>query len=282
MADAHVLDHAVIAGSDTGALCSAFAGIGLDPEYGGEHDNGVTHNYTLGFPDGSYLELISTVEPGAESPWWNDPIHGDAGPCAWALDVADVEAEAERIAGLGIPVEGPTSHTRERPDGATVEFDLAVPGDLGMGAKYPMLIHDRTPRSRRIAVAESVADTDLTGVREVVLAVPDVASEAETFAGLFDCEVPEPTAVPEFGARLARFDGAPVTLAEPKVGDDGGSSWLRDRLDRFGPLPCAYLLGSEAPDATAERFDLPAPSAWGTAEVRWFDLPLAGRLGVLC
>lgn len=275
----HVVDHVVFAGTDIEAMRSALAGVGLDPEYGGEHSNGVTHNYMLGLPDGSYLELISTVDPGAESPWWNEPIHGDAGPCAWAIDVEDIEAEADRLAGLGIGVEGPTAHTRERPDGVEVAFDLAVLGEHGLGAKYPLLIHDRTPRSDRIDVGESVGDTALTGVREVVVAVPDAEPEVAAFRRLFDCEVSETVGTPDFGARLTRFDGAPVTLAEPIGGSPG--TWLAERLDRFGPLPCAYLLGSDDPDATAERFDLTAPATWGGDEVRWFDLPLAGRLGVL-
>lgn len=275
----HVVDHVVFAGSDLEALRSAFAGVGLEPEYGGEHSNGITHNYMLGFPDGSYLELISTIEPGAGSPWWNDPIHGDAGPCAWAIDVANIEVEAERIADLGIEVDGPTAHSRERPDGVTVEFDLAVLGGLDLGVKYPLVIQDRTPRSRRIDVAESGADTALTGIREVVVAVPDADREVETFKELFDCDVSETTTVPAFGAELTRFDGAPVTLAEPT--ENGTGEWLTERLDRFGPLPCAFLLGSEDPAATAERFDLAAPTGWGSDDVRWFDLPLAGRLGVL-
>ncbi|PSQ09805.1 hypothetical protein BRC93_12015 [Halobacteriales archaeon QS_5_70_15] len=58
------VDHAVVAGSDLDALGTAFADVGLETEYGGEHSNGVTHNRTLGFADGSYLELISTIEPG--------------------------------------------------------------------------------------------------------------------------------------------------------------------------------------------------------------------------
>jgi hypothetical protein len=275
----HVVDHAVFAGGALETMRSAFAELGLDPEYGGEHSNGVTHNEVLGFPDGSYLELVSTVEPGADSPWWNDPIHGDAGPCAWAIDVEDIEAGAERAAEAGIAVEGPTAHTRERPDGVVVEFELVVLGEREMGTLYPLVIRDRTPRSDRIDVADSATDTALTGVREVVLAVPDAELETATFRRLFDCEVSEAVDVAEFGARLTRLDGAPVTLAEPLDGADG--TLLRDRLDRFGPLPCANLLGSGDPETTAERFDLSAPVGWGSDRVRWFDLPLAGRLGVL-
>ena len=274
-ADLPAVDHAVVAGSDLDVLGSAFADAGLETEYGGEHSNGVTHNRTLGFADGSYLELISTVEPGSESPWWNDAIHGDAGPCAWALPVADIEAETERVADLGVPVDGPDYHTRERPDGVTIEWDMTGVDD-SLGTTLPFFVADRTPREYRTTEAESVADTGLTGIAEVVICVPDLGS-VERFASFFEAGEPERTTHEGFGAELARFAEAPVTLAEP-LSDD---SWLADRLDRFGPLPCAYLLGDEAPGTTAERVDLGTSESWFESEIRWVDLDVAGRLGVL-
>ena len=277
--DLPAVDHAVVAGSDLDALAAAFADAGLGTEYGGEHSNGVTHNRTLGFADGSYLELISTVEPGAESPWWDDAIRDDAGPCAWALAVAaaDIEAETERIADLGVPVDGPDYYARERPDGVVVEWDLAGVGEA-LGATLPFLVADRTPREYRIAEAESVAGSGITGVAEVVVCVPDL-DVAERFAAFFEADPPERGRHEGFGAELARFEDAPVTLAAPVEGAAG--AWLRDRLDRFGPLPCAYLLGSEDPDATAERVDLAGREGWFDGEVRWVDLDVPGRLGVL-
>jgi hypothetical protein len=269
------VDHAVVAGSDLDALATAFADVGLETEYGGEHSNGVTHNHTLGFADGSYLELISTVEPGLESPWWNDPIHGDAGPCAWALPVADIGAETDRIESLGVPVEGPAHYTRERPDGVTIEWDLTEVGE-SLGATLPFLVADRTPREYRVTESESVAGSGLTGIEEVVVGVPDLAA-AERFASFFEVDPPERTDHEGFGATLARLEGAPVTLAAPL----SEGSWLADRLDRFGPLPCAYLLGSADPVATAERVDLAGREDWFDGAVRWVDLDVPGRVGVL-
>jgi hypothetical protein len=276
--DLPAVDHAVVAGPDLEALAAAFADAGLATEYGGEHSNGVTHNRTLGFADGSYLELISTVEPGLESPWWDEPIHGDAGPCAWALPAGDIGAETERVAGLGVPVEGPDHYTRERPDGVTVEWDLTEVGEP-LGATLPFFVADRTPREYRITEAGSVADTGLTGIAEVVVCVPGLEGAVERFASFFEADAPERTRHRGFGAALARFDDAPVTLAAPIDGEPG--AWLRDRLDRFGPLPCAYLLGSDDPDATAERVDLGETEPWFDGDVRWVDLDVPGRLGVL-
>ena len=271
------VDHAVVAGSDLDALAATFADAGLAPEYGGEHANGITHNQVLGFPDGSYLELISTVEPGTEAPWWNEAIRGDAGPCAWALPATDIETETARIADLGVPVRGPTHRGRDRPDGVSVEWDLTEVGDPS-GSTLPFLVADRTPREYRITPTESVAGTAITGITEVVVCVPD-RSLVEQFASFFEADAPEWVDHEGFGAELARFEDAPVTLAVPGESETG--AWLRARLDRFGPLPCAYLLGSEDLARTAARVDLGDETVWFDDEVRWIDLAIDGRIGVL-
>jgi hypothetical protein len=276
--DLPAVDHAVVAGSDLDALATAFADAGLETEYGGEHSNGVTHNRVLGFADGSYLELISTLEPGAGSPWWNDAIHGDAGPCAWALPVSDIGDETARIADLGVPVDGPDHHTRERPDGVTIEWDMTEVGET-LGATLPFLVADRTPREYRITEAEGVAGSGITGIAEVVVCVPELDGAVERFGSFFEAGAPERTTHEGFGAELARFDGTPATLAAPREGEAG--RWLADRLDRFGPLPCGYLLGSDDAEATAERVDLGDPEEWFDSEVRWVELDVAGRIGVL-
>jgi hypothetical protein len=274
--DLPAVDHAVVAGSDLETLARAFADAGLDPEYGGEHANGITHNYTLGFPDGSYLELISTIEPGAEAPWWNEAIRADAGPCAWALPATDIESETARIGSLGVPVEGPTHRGRDRPDGVGVEWDLTEVGEPS-GSTFPFLVADRTPREYRTTAAESVAGTAITGIVEVVVCVPDLAL-ADRFASFFEAEPSARVDHEGFGAELVRFEDAPVTLAVP---DGGEIAWLAERLDRFGPLPCAYLLGSDDLTTTAERVGLGESEAWFDDEVRWVDLAVDGRLGVL-
>jgi len=83
------VDHVTIAGSHLASLEQAFTGVGLKPAYGGPHSNGITHMDLLSFADGSYIELISTLEPGQTSPLWHAHIAGDGGPCAWAVGVDD-------------------------------------------------------------------------------------------------------------------------------------------------------------------------------------------------
>src|SRR5512134_3988715 len=120
------IDHVTIAGRMLAPMEQAFAKLGLATEYGGPHSNGVTHMALLGFADGSYLELISSLEPGLKDTiFWGAFIAGNGGPCAWAVRVDDINAEATYVAALGVPVTGPAHYYRRRPDGKLVEWYLA-------------------------------------------------------------------------------------------------------------------------------------------------------------
>ncbi len=270
------IDHVTIAGSRLETLQRAFAEAGLATDYGGPHSNSITHMALLGFDDGSYIELISTLEPGQRSPWWDAHIGGDGGPCAWALEVDDVAAEAHRVAKLGVAVNGPTHYARERPDGIRIEWDLAILGDQGMGALLPFIIKDRTARKLRVLPSPSVAGTALTGVALVVIAVPAIEPASELFQRVYDMPAPVVDEWHEFGARFAHFERQPLALAAPLVRD----SWLRDRLDRFGSSPCAYLIGSTDMTTTAKRLPLTNARDWSGQPLAWLALQTVSHLRV--
>ncbi len=273
------IDHVTIAGSRLETLQRAFAEAGLATDYGGPHSNNVSHMALLGFDDGSYIELISTLEPGQRSPWWDAHIRDDGGPCAWAVEVDDVAAETRRVAGLGISVDGPIHYARERPDGVRIEWDLAILGEQGMGALLPFVIKDQTPRKLRVSPSASVAGTALTGVALVIIAVPAIEPASELFQRVYGLPVPAISEWHELGARFARFEEQPFALAAPL--DTG--SWLRNRLDRFGPSPCAYLIGSTDIAATAKRLPVTNTRGWSGQRLAWFALQTAShlRLGVI-
>ncbi|HEX6306021.1 MAG TPA: VOC family protein [Anaerolineales bacterium] len=278
------IDHVTIAGSRLGQLRAALAANGLQTEYGGPHSNRMTHMALLGFDDGAYLELISTLEPGLASPWWHQHIIQDGGPCAWAVQVDDIAQEAGRISAHGIPVRGPDYYHRERPDGTLVEWDLAFPGDYEPGAKLPFLISDRTLRSLRVQPSPSVTGSELTGIRKVVLGVNDLVAASHLFMQVFDWHAPEIEPHPEFGANLAAFTGQPVILAQPNA-----DNWLQQRLAKFGECPCALLIASRDVATSVQTRNLVSAGSWFQKRVAWFDLPkppgrrpLPGtRLGVM-
>ena len=273
------VDHVTLGASRLEALAGAFAAIGLAADYGGLHSNAVTHMSQVAFDDGSYVELVSVLRPGQPSPWWQEHIVHEGGPCAWAVRVNDVDAEGQRLTARGVTVGDVTHMQRKRPDGQTVEWDLAFVGELGAGAMHPFIIKDRTPRELRVPNCESVAGSELTGVHRVVLGVEDVAAASEIFQDAYDLPPPDRLSAEDGKLNMALFPGEPLILISPAT-EDG---WLAQRLAQFGPTPCAFLLGSRDLDASGERSRLGEVRSWGEASVAWFDGdPLLGRwLGIV-
>ena len=267
------IDHVTIAGSRLDTLQRAFAKAGLATDYGGPHSNDITHMALLGFDDGSYIELISTLEPGQHSPWWDVHIRDDGGPCAWALEVDDVAAEASRVAGFGIAVKGPTYYARERPDGVRIEWDLAILGDQGMGALLPFIIKDRTPRELRVSPSASVTGTALTGVALVVIVVPATESASALFQRVYELPAPVISEWHGLGGKIAHFPGQPFVLAAPLASDN----WLAQRLARFGVSPCAFLIGTKDIKDSMRRLPLTVPEHAFGREVCWFRDPFLYR-----
>ncbi len=261
------VDHVTIAGSHLAPLEQAFAGVGLKPAYGGPHSNGITHMALLSFADGSYVELISTLEPGQTSPLWPTHIAGDGGPCAWAVGVDDVATEAARLAALGVPVRGPLYLNRRRPDGVLIEWDLAFLGGGEPGATLPFLIKDRTRREWRVPPSTRVAEAELRGVATVVLGVEQLDRSIDLFQRLYGWPAPQTDEDASLAARLAHFPGTPVTLAAAQQ----ESGWLAERLARFGESPCAFLLATADVDSVAPRFPLVESGSWFGRRIMWFD-----------
>ncbi|MFN8454619.1 MAG: VOC family protein [Anaerolineae bacterium] len=254
------LDHVVIAGSTLAPLEAAFAGAGLSTQYGGPHSNGVTHMALLGFSDGSYLELISSLQAGlTDAVFWGAHITANGGPCAWAVQVA-------RLAGLGMPVSQPAYYQRRRPDGVLLEWNLVIVGNQGAGAVLPFLITDITPREWRVSPSDSVAGW-LTGVAAVIIGVDSLAAAAQLFQRAYGWPGPTLKADPAFQANLAYFDGTPVALAAPLAADD----WLAQRLAHLGESPCAYLLQAANFEAACRHFGLTPSDPWFERPCAWFD-----------
>lgn len=274
-----VIDHVTLGASRLEALAGAFAANGMATEYGGPHSNGITHMSLVSFDDGSYVELISVMRPGQPAPWWQEHIVHEGGPCAWAVHADDVPAEAGRLRERGITVSDVAHMERSRPDGETVEWDLAFPGDFGKGAMYPFIIKDSTPRELRVPRSDSVAGSELTGVHGVVLGVEDVGAACEMFQDAYDLPASERAVADGGQLNVATFPGEPLILVSPATGD----GWLVDRLAQFGPTPCAFLLGSRDLEASRERSRLGEVRSFADGQVAWLDGdPLLGRwLGIV-
>lgn len=273
-----LLDHAVIAGRDLDILSDMFADLGMAPEYGGAHAHDVTHNAVIGFDDGSYIELISTVEPEVVPSKRAAFIKGNAGPCGWAVETDDVETTAETIAARNIPVELSDRHERDTPDGKTAAWRLAYLGGGEPGSALPFVIEDYSPRTHRITPSPSVTGTELTGVELIIVGVDDLESSVGLYRRVFDLRVPERQTDTSFGADVAYFPGSAVVLATPRA-----ETWLADRVARFGTLPCGVLVTTTNFEAACDRIDAASYTQWFGRRIGWVDsdTPIGGRVGVI-
>lgn len=263
------IDHVTIAASELGKLTEPLERYGFDPAYGGVHSNEVTHMSQLGFEDGTYLELISTVEPGMESPVWQSFVAQDGGACGWAIVVDDIDEAADQFRDEGIDIDQPARYEREPDRGDRLEWTMAVPSQH----IYPFLIHDRTDRRYRAKPGVGTVHTETKGIGRVVLGVEDLESTIDAFHALFDLGEPQRLRDTPAGLKISSYDNAPVTLVAPS--EEG---WLGERLDTFGPSPVGFLLRSADPDQSRVRFGIEGTSHWGDLEIGW--IPVTDREGL--
>ncbi len=261
------VDHVTICGSDLAKLQEAFADLGLTVDYGGPHAKGGTHMAVLGLEDGSYVELVAPVKAGAATDsGWSKLMLANAGACAWAVGSSDIQKDVDALKKAGFPVDGPFPGGRKKPDGKVLEWKTAALGSEQAGALLPFMIQDRTPREWRVQPSASAKQMGLTGIQAVVLGVPDLEAAIQTFHKAYGWSTPMREEHPEFGAKMAYFQGTPVILAAPL----GADSWLAKRVKEVGESPVAFLLGGPDFGKASAKAKL-APSKWFGFQVAWFD-----------
>jgi hypothetical protein len=225
------------------------------------------------FPDGSYLELIAIQKNAAptavQSHVWNRFLRENAGPCAFAIRVPDLGAEARRLASAGVRVGATEKSGRARPDGIALSWETADAGPPPRGSLLPFLIRDFTPRGSRVYPSGKPTTARFNGVGLVVIGVHDLGESVALYRKAFDLPEPKRQRDEAFGAELAWFEGTPVALASAITSE----SWLARRIERFGDAPCAFALEG-GPDTTSA-------TKWFGKPLRWFDSGMSGwRIGV--
>lgn len=271
------LDHVMWAWEDLNTIIDIFSRVGLEPDYGGTHQDLPTEMAMLGFKDETYLELLAPVDPTNTPEQWPESMFS-AGPCRWCLRPDDFNTTLDMLSEAGTTVWGPGESSRTRPDGIPVEYEEVVYGSEGTLWRLPFLINDLTPRANRLYKSESVSESGFTGIAEVVIAVTDLDDATEQLCRLHEYPSPKRTVHKDYGATLASFPAQPVTLAEPL--DE--TSWLSDRLRQHREGPCTVLIGSEDFSTAETTYRVTESMEWFTSQLRWFDDPeLRRRLGIV-
>ena len=272
------IDHVSICGSNLDTLRQALTDVGLTPDLGGPHGNGITQMAIIGFDDASYLELIAPIKAGAAAGSdWAKFMSEDAVTCAWAVGTNVLLQQVDRLKKAGIPVKTPAPGSRKRPDGMSIEWTTADVGSGTPGSTLPFIIEDETPRAWRVQTSESVKGAPVSGVENVVLGVSNLDASIALFRKAYGWAEPLTETQKDFG-KLAYFPGEPVILAAPS-----GGGWLSDRLAKFGETPVAYLLGARDFAGATKKYRLSGTKTWFGQKVAWFEAgKLKGvRLGVI-
>ena len=270
------IDHGTIAGVQLESMREAFtAATGIPTEYGGPHANHVTEMALASFPDGSYLELMG-IQHGADpaavaTHTWNRALTNNGGPCAFALRVADVSAEIERLKKAGVRVGAAEKSGRTRPDGVALSWETADVGPEPRGSFFPFLIRDFTPRELRVYPSGKPTSRRFRGIGLVVIGVHNLEESIAQYRKAFDLPAPKRQRDETFAADLAWFEGTPVVLAAALTVD----SWLSRRIAQYGNSPCAFVLMTTTELAAQKR------SNWFGRPVFWAgDANLGWRLGM--
>jgi hypothetical protein len=272
------IDHVSVCGSNLDALRQAFADVGMTPDFGGPHGNGITQMAIIGFDDGSYIELIAPVKPGASAGSdWAKFMSDEAVTCAWAVGTNVLLQNVDRLKKSGIPVTAPERGSRKRPDGMSVEWMTADVGSGTPGSTLPFIIEDETPRAWRVQTSASVQGAPVSGVENVVIGVSNLDASIALFRRAYGWADPIIETQKDIG-KLAYFPGEPVILATPT-----GGGWLSEHLAKFGESPVAYLLNARDFAAAVKKYRLSGNKTWFGQKVAWFDVgKLKGvRLGVI-
>jgi hypothetical protein len=272
------VDHVSICGSNLDTLRQLFTDVGLAPELGGPHGNGITQMASIAFDDGSYIELIAPIKPGVTAgSEWAKFMSDDAVACAWAVATNVLLQEVDRLKKAGIPVTPPERGSRKRPDGMSVEWMTSNVGSGGSGSTFPFLIEDQTPRAWRVQTSASVQGAPVSGVETVVIGVNNLEASITQFRKAYGWSEPVTETQKDIG-KLAYFPGEPVILAAP-----AGGGWLAEHLGKYGESPAAYLLNTRDFAAATKKYKLSGNKVWFGQKVAWFDAgKLKGvRLGVI-
>ena len=272
------LDHTSICGSNLDTLREAFTDVGLTPDFGGPHGNGVTHMAAIGFDDGTYIELIAPIKAGATSGSdWAKFMAEDAVTCAWAVGTEGLQQEVDRLKKAGIAVTNPVRGNRKRPDGMSVEWATADVGSGTPGSVLPFIIEDQTPRAWRVPNSASVQGAPVSGVGNIVVGVSNLDASIALFRKAYNWSEPLTETQKDFG-KMAYFPGEPVILVAPL-----GGGWLSERLSKYGESPVAILLNTRDFPTAVKKYKLSGTKMWFGQKVAWFDAgKLKGvRLGVI-
>ncbi len=180
------VDHLVILVEALEAAAAGYEELGFRVTPGGEHADGLTRNALVPFADGTYLELVSFVDPTGtrDNAWgWRAFLEKGGGLIDYCVASDDLAADARRLGQSGFGIEGPTEGGCRLPDGAEIRWKSAR--FRQEGRVLPFLIEDLTPRSLRVPAGPAARHPNgATGISRLSIAIWDASEARRPFVAL--------------------------------------------------------------------------------------------------
>jgi hypothetical protein len=186
-----LLDHLIVAGPDLeGLVRQVAASTGVLAVPGGRHAGQGTHNALLGLGAGRYLELLAPdpEQPGgafrASIAYLDAPaLH------TWCVRAGDADAVAARVEAAGARPRR-LAMSRQRPDGATLQWELVFADEHPYGGLVPFFIDWRGSPHPSAALPDGLvcdglrlAHPDAAGLRTLLSDLGALAGEVDVAAG---------------------------------------------------------------------------------------------------
>ena len=185
------LDHLVILVRDLELASADYESLGFMVTPGGEHADGLTRNALVPFRDGTYLELVSFLDPEdpTDNVWGWRRFYPREGLIDYCAASDDLDADVRRLTSLGFGVEGPEDGGRRLPDGTNIRWRSARIRQEGR--IFPFLIEDLTTRELRVPGGpETGHPNGVIGVTHLEISAPDKEGAASSLATLADTALP--------------------------------------------------------------------------------------------
>lgn len=223
------LDHLVVLTLDLEQATREYELLGFTVTPGGEHADGLTRNALVAFADGSYLELISFIDPDdtTDNVWnWRPFVVLGGGFIDYCVASDDLDGDVRRLRESGFEVDGPASGGRKLPNGEEILWRVARIRQEGR--VLPFLIEDVTARDRRVpdgpATVHPNGARGISRLRITALNAQQAAASLAAFTGtglrIGACivELQGPEDVDEKGKRRLQKLGTGPFMADLDVG----------------------------------------------------------------
>ena len=259
-------DHVVIAVHDVAEATRIYRALGFSVRPGGRHPGHGTENAIVRFGL-DYLELLAVVDSdeahtgGLDAPALQEFLRRrPGGIVGYALASDDIDGDAARVRAFGLPVEGPFSMRRVRPDGSVLSWKLAVPGTTPWRRPWPFLIQWDTPDAERLADEHIVQQPNsVTGISSLTVALTDLEATVNLYqSGLG-------LALTERHSNAAEFTLGSVRLQlqTPQPGDSDGTVARALHANGEGVFRVALDIADlkslrDLPDTSGDLFSTPA------------------------